>query len=268
MTRRDELDLLIVVGLTGVGKTSVIDDVLREHPSWRLLPNRRELTDDIIVPRVQHHLQLAEAPVEDRLERFRLTAVYRELHPGGMAHALGEYLRAELPSHAGSSTTLVFDNLRGLPEVSAAADTFPTARFLLLDATPETRLARLVERRDPFDRAATPRPEATDQRTAADDVHPATADPHLARLDAIPAAADVFDLDSIAAWAARKGVDPADLARAASIIVEEQRNYDSRAARRFLAERLPPARFLPVDTDERSQAEVSATVRSWLERNA
>ena len=265
MTRRDELDLLIVVGLTGVGKTSVIDDVLREHPSWRLLPNRRELTDDIIVPRVQRHLELAEAPVEDRLERFRLTAAYRELHPGGMAHALETHLHGERSRYATSPDTLVFDNLRGLAEVSAAVDAFSSARFLLLDATPATRLARLVERRDPFDRAAAPRPEGTDPRTAADDVDRAATDPHLERLRAIPAAADVFDLDRLAAWAAREGVGAADLARAASIIVEEQRNYDNRAARRFLAERLSAERFLPVDTDDRSQAEVSATVLSWLE---
>lgn len=214
-------DLLIVVGLTGVGKSTVLTEVMRAEPSWRLLPNRRELTDRIILPAVQRRLGVPETCVEDRLERFRLTAGYRDMHPGGMAHALEEHIREHVPGPADRSITLVFDNLRGQAEVSAAAEAFPHARFLLLDAMPATRLARLVERRDPFDRVT-----ATDRDEAA------------------------------------------DLERAAAIIMEEQRNYDSTAARRHLAARLPADRFLAVDTDDLTRAEVVRRVLAWLERNA
>lgn len=266
MTRPAASDLLIVVGLTGVGKSTVLDEVLRAHPSIRLLPNRRELTDRIVFPAVQRRLGVPERPVTDRLERFRLTAAYREMHPGGMAHALQAWLDRELRERSGGSATLVFDNLRGVHEVAAAAAAFPHARFLLLDAAPATRLARLVDRRDPFDRVDAPgtHREPGDPEAPA----PPAAGEHLARLRQVPDADAVFDLERIAAWAARERIEPADVERATRIIVEEQRNYDNSAARRHLAARLPAERFLAVDTDDLTQTEVVRCVLAWLVRGA
>ena len=267
MSMHDAHDLLIVVGLTGVGKSTVLEDVLRARPSWRLLPNRRELTDRIILPEVQRHLGRPVEPVADRLDRFALTATYREMHTGGMTHALSMWLERAWLERAkrdddGRATTLVFDNLRGRQEVEAAVAAFPRARYLLLDAAPATRLARLVERRDPFDRTAGG--ESHRARTGFKQCSETTsAQEHMRRLQGVSEAARVFDLEPVAAWAAHEAVEAADLERSARIIVEEQRNYDSAAARGYLANRLSEERFLAVDTDHLSPGEVVGRVLAW-----
>lgn len=250
--------LVLVVGLTGVGKSTLLERIQASRPSVRLLPNRREITDQIIVPDVQRHEGIAVAPVEDRIERFRITAAYRERHPGGMAHALARWL-AEHPSVTSrpARETLVFDNLRGLSEVRAAHEAFPGASFLVLDASPLTRLARLVGRRDPFDRVATPTSAAAG---AERDL--------VARLAGIEGVGAVFDPAEIAPLAARDGLDAEDLIRAVRIIVEEQRHYDSGAARDHLEAHLPAGRRLVVDTDEVGTARVAERTLAWLDELA
>ncbi len=82
-------ELLIFVGLTGVGKSTTIEHLLRRNPAM-LLPNRRTLTDSLIIDYVQRRDALPRVPVTDRAERFALTRRYRELRPGGMADALAD----------------------------------------------------------------------------------------------------------------------------------------------------------------------------------
>lgn len=254
MTARD-IRLVVVVGLTGVGKSTVLERVTTIRPRLRLLPNRREITDRIIIPEVQRREDVPAGPIVDRLERFRMTAAYREYHPGGMAHALQVWLAehgvAEIHHWA---EALVFDNLRGQAEVLAAADAFPGAAFLVLDASPRTRLARLVARRDPFDRVATPTG--------------ATAKPPgklVERLQDIGGVTAVFDPEEIAMLATNDALDVADLIRAVRIIVEEQRNYDSGAAMRWLDAHLSAGRYLSVSTDALGPSEVTHRVLAWLD---
>lgn len=254
--------LLLVVGLTGVGKSTVVDMLVARHGDLRLLPNRRELTDEIIIPDVQRREGRDPARVRDRVERFRLTAAYREVHPGGMTHALRRWLDAHGPSAPGSDIepggTLLFDNLRGVAEVRAAHDAFPAARFLVLDASPRTRLARLIGRADPFDHAGVPTAGAA-RATA-----PVERDARE-RLRAIEGLADVFDLDELTHAATRGGVDLDALESAARIIAEEQRNYDSAAAIGFLEAHVPPTRRRIVDTEIVAPGETADRVLAWLE---
>lgn len=261
--------LLLVVGLTGVGKSTVVDALVARRDDLVLLPNRREITDEIIIPDVQRREHMEPASVRDRLERFRLTAAYREVHPGGMTHALRVWLernsqdrdwqerrwlepRGERPE---PGTHLLFDNLRGLDEVRAAREAFPGARFLVLDASPRTRLARLVRRADPFDRAG-------DASNGAATAAGALAD----RLRAIAGFGEVFDADDLAPAALREDLDPDALVTAAQIIVEEQRNYDSAAAIGFLETHLEPERLRIVDTEATRPGEAVERVLAWLAR--
>lgn len=139
------LALLCLVGLTGSGKSTVLS-TLTEDGQLVLLPERRELTDLVIIPAAQRLEGTQPAPVRDRLERFRLTALYRRHHAGGIVHALSQYLYDNPPAQAA-----VFDGLRGVEEVEAALRVFPVARFLMLEASQETRLQRLAARADTFD---------------------------------------------------------------------------------------------------------------------
>ena len=139
--------ILFVVGLTGVGKSTTLDNVLKQLTNLKLLPNRRVLTDEIIIPTMQRHKGQSEVVVSDRAERFELTKAYRELSPEGMAKVVFEYLNGQ----DFSGQDLIFDNVRGVNEVAGVAELFNDARILMLDAPEEVRLQRLVGRGDVFD---------------------------------------------------------------------------------------------------------------------
>lgn len=129
-----EASLLILVGLTGVGKSTLVEAL--DLPR---LPDRRELVDLYVLPRYG-----AKPPIP-REERFRLTRRFREEFPGGVAEVLAR-------GYAEPHPLLLFDGLRGEAEVAYALEHLPKALFVVLHAREATRLKRLLSRRDAFDR--------------------------------------------------------------------------------------------------------------------
>jgi hypothetical protein len=80
--------LLIIVGLTGVGKSTVLSHLTEESFDLTLLPNRRTLKDEIIISQMAEDEQsLLEFC---RIQRFNYTRQYRQKFPGGMAHVLSQ----------------------------------------------------------------------------------------------------------------------------------------------------------------------------------
>jgi hypothetical protein len=128
--------LLILVGLTGVGKSTLVQALALPR-----LPDRRELVDLYVLPRYG-----AKPPIP-REERFRLTRRFREEFPGGVAEVLA---RGYVPP----APLLLFDGLRGEEEVVYALKHLPKALFVVLHAREITRLKRLLARQDAFDRVA------------------------------------------------------------------------------------------------------------------
>lgn len=236
--------LYILMGLTGVGKSTAVAALFDAGVEMTLLPNRRQLTDEIIIPAVQKAQGEAPYPVNDRLQRFALTRTYRESHPSGMVSALQEHLKdTKYPANA----TLMFDNLRGLEEAKAATEHFPAARFILLDAPHETRLERLLGRDDSFDTITTGQTPHEDVRSA---------------LEALAGAKELFDLAKLAALTAH--IDPDDILKAVKIIHSEAQNYDMPAAAAYLAPALPGAQFLHLDTARLPIDEVRQRIQAWL----
>ena len=240
--------LIIVVGLTGVGKSTVIN-LLNEQLNFTLLPNRREITDEIIIPSLQQ--QDGETPytVTDRLKRFDYTARYRAQNPGGMAHALS--LLAYKP--ATPDTLLIFDGLRGLEEVQHGTIYLPHSRFVVLDAPDMVRLTRLLQRGDAFDNATLKTSLAGHNMIAA-----------LLSIPNIDAIFDEAELRQISrvARANQRSID--DVVKKAAIIVEERRNYDSNTARVHLSSTLPPHRVMVVDTAAHTAEEIAVQVGEWV----
>lgn len=236
------MTLIFLLGLTGVGKSTAAAALTRR--GYTLLPDRRALTDALIIPEMQRAAGQEPHPVRDRVERFELTRRYRELYPGGMVHALCQHLKARPPE----MQDLVFDNLRGRGEAQAAVQTFPEARFILLDAPPITRLLRLVGRQDAFDQVAATRQGSTG---------------FAEQLLAIPGLGAVFDPFELTRLEAR-GLPEEDLLGAARIILSEAQNYDMGAAARYLHEAKDDGSFLHLNTADKRADEVQARIEGWL----
>ncbi|GLV47995.1 hypothetical protein TJA_11530 [Thermus sp. LT1-2-5] len=131
-----EVPLLVLVGLTGVGKSTLVQAL-----SLPALPDRRQLVDRYVLPRY------GAKPPLPREERFRYTRLFREEFPGGVAEVLARGYTEPYP-------LLLFDGLRGEKEVAFALEHLPNARFVVLQAREATRLKRLLARQDAFDRVA------------------------------------------------------------------------------------------------------------------
>lgn len=235
----------MLVGVTGVGKSTALGALSAEllsREQRRVLPDRREITDAVMI------LPVAGKPVTDREERFRLTALYRQAHAGGMAQALGSLIAdTRLWGHAP-----VFDGLRGLEEVQYAARQYPQWRFVALGAPDVVRVRRLLGRGDAFDQVKV-KPGG----------HQDTGDLRAA-LAGLKGITDVFtapELDELAALSAL-GHTPDNVLAKVKIVVSERRNYDPHAAEAFLRT-LPPERALVLDTLALNPEQVAAAVRAW-----
>lgn len=241
--------VIILVGLTGVGKSTVLNLLPQQGTALTLLPNRRELTDHLIIAALQIEAGESPRPVTDRVERFEYTARYRAKHPGGMAYALSRLVVAP----AQIQPPLVFDGLRGLAEAQHARQLFPQARFLVLDAPDTVRLARLLRRGDSFDQAA----------QSAVPVNAGL----LAALQAVPQIEAVFDeaqLRQIALDTTAAQIPAEEVIEKTAIIIKERRNYDSQATRSYLAQALPPAQVLVLDTSTQTAQGIARRVAEWL----
>jgi hypothetical protein len=242
-----ERPLLVVVGVTGVGKSTTIERLTQKRRCF-LLPDRRVLADVVVFPAVQDAFGGERRPVRDRLERFRLTARYRELHPGGMAHALS-LLRVDPERVQGQ---LVFDGLRGVDEIGWAIANLPRTRFLALRAPESVRLLRLLGRAEGFDYAKVP----VGMRGAVSSL-----DAAVSGLDKVMSREE---LASVLESPALAGVPIEEFARKAAILTEEARNYDPAATLRLLDAELGPWRRLIVNTAVAGPDEVAEQVAQWL----
>ena len=240
--------LVIMIGLTGVGKSTVVELATKKGLDYTLLPNRRDLADQAIAYFQKEDGQPTE-PVTDRIKRFEYTARYRAKFPGGMAHALSRLAIDPLKS----KPILIFDGLRGLDEVQHAVTYFPKARFVVLDAPDMVRLSRLLKRSDIFDTTSS-NITSVNQNL-------------IATLMSVPDIEAVFkeeQLRQIARLARAADISMDDVVKKCRIIVEERRNYDSSTARIHLTRALRPEQVLIVDTANQTAAEVAQRMADWL----
>jgi hypothetical protein len=249
--RIDELPLLIISGLTGVGKSTTLAALARTPLAYTLLPDRRTLTDRLLIAYLQWLDGTAIQPVTDRKQRFAYTRRYRSLFPGGMAHLLTQ-LWVD-PAVVGSF--LLFDGLRGVDEVGHALQALPQAHFLVLHAPDSVRVRRLLGRQDAFDQVAGDAPQNTTPLTFAD---LGISDEH-----GIFSAADQA---ALMALVQQGEISAADLRAKVQIVLEERQNYDPEAAIALLQAQAA-ARSLILDTVQLSPEQVVdrllAQVQAW-----
>ncbi len=246
-----DLPLLIIVGVTGVGKSTMLSRLTSLGLRHTLLPDRRVLTDALIIPTMQQLDSAPPQPVTDRRLRFDYTRRYRELHPGGMAQALAGLVVA--PTEIGHGL-LVFDGLRGENEIEWAVRLLPQAYFVMLDAPDAVRIQRLLGRRDAFDQVTTA---------------PGVAQTHGFAGLGVTDAAGLFTPEeerALLALVETGAVTAADLRAKLQIVAEERRNYDPATTRAALL-RWAGERALIIDTTHHrvdAVARLTARqVRAW-----
>lgn len=234
-----DLEFFVLVGVTGVGKTTTLEALTKAGWQFSSLPDRRVVTDVIMIE------TLAGKPVTDREERFALTAKYRELHPGGMAQAIG-MLQLKLEQ---GKTPLVFDGLRGLEEVRFAAGTYAKSRFIVLDAPDETRVERLLGRSDTFDAISGVASSAAT----------------LEQLQAIKGVDSVFSKSQLEKFAnlEHQGLSASEIVAKTKIVVTERRNYNPIEARDYLLQ-LDSKRVLYLDTTAATPEIIAQRVMEWV----
>jgi hypothetical protein len=141
------LPLIIIVGVTGTGKTTLTDNLADAGYEFELLPDRRNLTDQLIIAPLQRE-DNQKVHTLPRMQRVPYIRRYKQRHPAGLAYAIS---RLYVDSKT-CNKFWVFNGLRGKSEVSYAIDAFPKAQFIVLDASNITRAQRLLKRKDPYDR--------------------------------------------------------------------------------------------------------------------
>src|SRR3989344_5015278 len=120
----EDLNLVIFIGLTGVGKTTTFEELSTGNLKFRMLPDRRQLTDEVVIPEVLKLQNLEIQPVTDRVERFELTKIYREkISNAGMADVLSKIW----VESSEKSMLFFFDGLRGENELLFAVSKLPKA---------------------------------------------------------------------------------------------------------------------------------------------
>lgn len=240
--------LMILVGVTGVGKSTLLAELAQHGAQYLLLPDRRDLTDQLIISTMQAADGVPIKPVTDRGERFAYTRRYRQLYEGGMAHALTQlWVSAESPA-----TLLVFDGLRGANEVAYAAETLPLARFVMLDAPDVVRLQRLLGRGDAFDRI-----QVTNTSN-----HDATSFAALGLAEA----STIFNAAeeaTILSWLQHGIVTSDELRAKLQIVIEERRSYDPVATHDALRAHAPHS-TLYIDTVSHGPTAVAKQTIAWL----
>ena len=239
-----DLPLLVLVGVTGVGKSTTLALLEAGDPPVRQLPDRRALAD-LLITKVQLDASEPLRPVTDRAERFDYTRRYRAQNPGGLAQALSQLWidPARWPQ------PLCFDGLRGAEEVSYAAKHLPHARFAVLDAPDVVRVERLLGRGDRFDRLSTSPTAATGGALPGLDV---------SGVDALFTPEEQLRLSALVTAG---GVSADDLRAKIAIVISERQNYDPAAAIAILS-RLAAERTTIVDTTRCSPNEAARRIQT------
>ncbi|NEP07241.1 MAG: AAA family ATPase [Okeania sp. SIO2G4] len=243
--------LVIIVGLTGVGKSTVINTLIESGLDFTLLPNRRTLTTELIIP---HITATNEQNVQTicRIDRFKYTRQYQKSFPGGMGHILAQLqVNPSLINHP-----LIFDGLRGENEVTYAANTLKKAKFIILDAPLSVRLKRLLTRSDAFDKI-----------TKYPDNEVVNPQKIMGFSDfGIPEASNLFTCDEeqeILTLLERGVYNSVDVCERLNILVEESRNYNSEATKTAL-QTIAPERTLLLDTTKFSPQQLTQKILAYL----
>ncbi len=259
-----KMPFTIFVGVTGVGKTTTLNNLTQNDFSFTLLPNRRTLTDRFILPQMAQLMGKPEQ-VSCRLQRMEYTRGYRQRFSGGMAHVLTQLTIKK----DALESNLIFDGLRGIDEIRYAISKLPLARFVFLQASYKTRLMRLLTRNDSFDRISPSQSQLKSQLQSQSQLeHNSLSSSSFADLG-IPEASFIFSKSEEKAifLQLQDGlISPQDLYDKLKILVTEKRNYDVDKTKLEL-EATAAHRTLFINTENDNPQIVASKIIQWTNKN-
>jgi hypothetical protein len=230
----DRFFTCILVGVTGAGKTTLKSRLLERYKFYNL-PDRRILTDKVILPM----MQVDHGVPVDRNQRFTHTKAFREKYPGGMGYLLSKTRIKDIDP----LTPVLFDGLRGVNEVAYAAKSIPSSFFIVLSAPEHIRIKRLLARGDSFDRIKgriTPRDVAGFKTICS---------PSQRK--------ELFE------YVEQKKIPENQLYEKVKIVLKERENYDQGAASSFIKKNLSDRAIL-IDSSKQSPGQIEATLHRQL----
>jgi hypothetical protein len=239
--------LIIIVGVTGTGKTTFTNNLVEAGYDFELLPDRRDLTDQLIIAPLQRedHQEVRALP---RMQRVPYIRHYQQRHPAGLAYAISQLY----VDPAVCSKFLIFNGLRGESEVQYSIDASPKSQFIVLDASNIVRAKRLLERKDSYDRTSKYKQENLSMLEKA------------ASFDAlgVPEAAEIFSLDeeqSLLEMTRNGNVTVAELRDILQLLCVERSLYNKDETIATLLS-LAPERTLVIDTTTLNPKEVTKKI--------
>ncbi len=244
--RLADLRLGILVGGMGAGKSTTMQSLRQAGLDFTLLPNRRELTERLIVAPIQREDGLTPHKL-DRLSRLPYIHRYHQRQPAGLGYAITQLSVDPAQIAPQGNPLLMFDGLRGAEEVQYAYNHLPRAFFIGLYTTDYVRLNRLVERRDAYDHIS-----------AGGACHgPEEQIDHLTDLG-VPLAGALFTSNEAQTLleSVRRGIiSPADLRDRLTLLSAERELYDLNATFSFM-QTLGEKRAAVIDTTSLTPAQV------------
>jgi len=143
-----ETPIIMLVALTGTGKTTTLKRLSEKMTIvHNLIPSRRDLADMVIIPTAQVIAEHDVHPVIDRVQRFEYTRLFANYVTGGYAEAYQWFNLSVQPTE-----TVICEGIRGHHEIVYVLEHTPKWHIIELSANPLTRLFRLSNRADAFDK--------------------------------------------------------------------------------------------------------------------
>lgn len=152
---------LVLVGGTGVGKTTLINN-LQEKLNFNFeIVDRRSLVDQYVIPDYKRYLNARHVEYDEKSREFRFdsTAWYAKKGNSGLA----KLVQNSIKNLKNSNKVIIVDNLRGELEINYALKNIPEAFFIAMDASSEVRIKRIIGRTEEFDKLSGQWKEKYDQ---------------------------------------------------------------------------------------------------------
>ena len=242
-----DFPLIIMVGLTGTGKSTSIHALLNTGKKLTLLPDRRTLTNQIIIPMM--HQGKNKKKSLDRSERFACTRRFRKRYPGGMS-----YILSKLYAQSGKTDGyFLFDGIRGENEIDYAAQFLPSARFVVLHTPDEIRVRRLLTRNDSFDKIVC--------KTALNNNIFSSKYMKISGLNDI---LNDIQKNTLLKWAKEHNVSSEALHEKLSIVISESLNYNSKKMMTAFNKEPTKNRAYFFDTSSTSSRKIVETIVNQL----